>query len=137
MIQKSPLPIIFILLLVILLAHLGAVFFNLYWQIFWYDSVVHFLAGFLMGMSYLWLTTHSSLRLKFQDSIQKNVFILLLFTFVVGIFWEIFEYFSGTTFAIGFYTIDALLDLFFGLVGAYLSFLYFFHKGYNKIDGKN
>ena len=133
---RPPIPLILILLFTILLAHLGALFFNFYWQIFWYDKSIHFISGFLVGLVFLWIFSLSSFggqRLK----TRKGMLILsVAASFLVGVLWEVFEYFSGTTFSIGLYTRDAFLDLFFGSLGGYFAFLYFFNKGYNKTDGK-
>ncbi len=98
----------------------------LYWTTWWYDMILHFLAGFVIGMTaILFLQTFSR---AFQINNRKVILASVLFTLAIGLLWEYFElYFEITSFTDGitFWTdtsSDIILDTLGGLLGTFYSF---------------
>lgn len=121
--RKSYLLPFFSLGLIVVLGtlHFTAEAFYLYWTIWWFDNMVHLLAGFAGGFIIVWfLSDFISFHLK-KNSNLNSVLIIIGSVLVVGIVWEIFEYINNITpYAEG-YIFDTTLDLFFDLLGATLA----------------
>ena len=118
-------PLLYIALaLVILLAvvHFTADFFHLYWALWWFDNLSHFLAGFSLGFFSLAIFYESNL---FGDklSFSKAVFISFISVMMLGGVWEIFEYVNGLTQSTEKYSLDVIHDLLSDALGAILAFL--------------
>lgn len=92
--------------------HGMAQYYSLYWYLGWFDIPVHFLGGVLMGSAALWVTTFETTRLR-----DRRLWLALAFTFAVGALWEVFEYVTGTSAALHYWS-DTLLDLCMDLLGA-------------------
>jgi hypothetical protein len=95
--------------------HLLAIQYYLYWLIWWYDIIMHFLGGVVVASFTGWFTFDLVKRLG-----QYKYFILVLGIFlVVAVLWEIFEYSVGFTYrAFGSYKFDTTKDIIVGLIGA-------------------
>ena len=110
----------------VLFFHVMALEYYLYWNIDWFDIFMHFLGGATMGFLALYSFFTSGYIPKIVE--QKNnlviVFCLvILFTLVVGLTWELWELF------VGFSDIledkgDAILDLIMDTLGAIAVFFY-------------
>lgn len=98
----------------------------LYWTTWWYDMILHFLAGVVIGMTViLFLQTFS----KAFESDKKNVIVAsVLFALFIGLLWEYFElYFEITSFNDGMqYVTDTTSDIILDTLGGYLGTLYSF-----------
>lgn len=88
-----------------------------YWTYWWYDIMMHFLGGFLIGGIALWFFVRffKSEHTKASSALIVAVLSVLL----VGLGWEYFEFFSGALFlqegsVIG----DTALDLVMDTLGA-------------------
>jgi hypothetical protein len=94
---KQPIFVfLFWLLFTISLLHHIAIFFYLYWTVWWFDMVMHFLGGMGMATSILWLIFWSGILGKHQSlPLWKAFFIALTASLVIGILWEIFEIYGG------------------------------------------
>lgn len=112
--------------LIFILANLVlALYFNLYYLIWWLDMVHHFLGG-------LWLAFLLNFYLKKIGFAVSNLLLLLIlflgFAALVGVLWEFTEFLwdrffwhSGFTYFSGIYE-DTLSDLFFDLLGGAVGF---------------
>ena len=83
-----------------------------YWEYPWFDVVMHFLGGVSVASFMIWI--HN--RLVPQASVWVVVLVGLL---VVGVSWEIFEWFAKTPTEAD-YVIDTITDLVMDVVGAVL-----------------
>ncbi len=96
----------------LLCLHLLALKYYLYWLIPWFDIVLHILGGFVIGMG-----VFAIVPLKKSSVWFTPLFCVLL----MSIFWEIFEFKIGLTFAGDNLLVDTLGDIAFSLVGAFSS----------------
>jgi uncharacterized membrane protein len=96
----------------------------LYWRFPWYDILMHFLGGVVVGAVYLWVV-----RYELPASLKKyeTFAYVFLFALVIGILWEIFEYFVGIDreFSRATRQFDTALDLVMDVSGATLSYIAF------------
>lgn len=103
--------------------HGFAMVFFLYGYIWWLDTLLHFSAGLCLGLAslgvYYLYKEDASL-----PSLSTALLITLLCPFLIGIAWEIFEYFGGLTDnSIGNYPLDTVKDLMFDVGGGYVAYL--------------
>ncbi len=112
----------FVLVLLLGIIHFVADAFYLYWVIWWFDNLSHFLAGFSLGFFSLSIFYESSL---FGDklSLSRAVFISFIFVMILGGIWEIFEYVNGLTQSTEKYSLDVVHDLLSDALGAILALL--------------
>ncbi len=112
--------LIVILSISVLSLHFIALNFFLYWHIWWFDLLVHFLAGALASTSFIWF---------FRDRVRKifptTLFVSSIFTLAVGIVWETFEYVAGLTFSSSSYALDTSLDILLTFIGGLVVSVYF------------
>jgi len=119
---------IFILSFSVLSLHLLALNFFLYWHIWWFDLLVHFLAGALVSIFFIWFFKN-----RIKNFIPKILFLSATITFLVGVFWETFEYFAGLTFSSSSYILDTISDIVFTFLGGlFISFYFLFDLMRNK-----
>jgi hypothetical protein len=114
----------------LLVMHIFASFFYLYWEFWWLDIVMHILGGFLTVLVIVWITERTTFYKKL--SFNKKFFFVLFWLFLVTVCWEFFEYFiENVNPSIGYaYWDDTLSDTVAGLLGGSLSFIfvYFYIK---------
>ncbi len=117
---KSFLTFFFFLSIIIGLFQVIAVRLNLYFELPWSDSVIHFLGG-------IWVASAAFVFYRFakSDSVvkEKTIYALLLAAaLTVGIFWECIELYLGVTFTrTSHYFLNAASDIFFDILGALLA----------------
>lgn len=87
--------------------------FYFYWTVWWFDYLMHFLAGLGGGLVIVWLFSNSNLKFL------QLLFLVLVILFTVGIIWEIFEYTNDIAPMAGEnYILDTFSDLVMDLLGA-------------------
>lgn len=120
--RKYSLPLIALALVATLGAlHFIAEVFYLYWAIWWFDNVMHLLAGFAGGFVVVWLLSRRYELHKQVFSNFESILIVVISVLVVGVAWEIFEYVNEITQTTESYNLDMSLDLFFDILGATLA----------------
>lgn len=87
-----------------------ALTFYFYWTVGWYDYLMHFLGGVILGVLIIWI-----FRLRNISPTFLTIFTLAV---VVGGAWEIFEYINDITLSTQDYPIDTLTDLVMDALGA-------------------
>ena len=94
------------------LNYLAGVFY-LYWTLWWFDYLVHFLAGLGGGFFVLWFLSN-------RDLSGRQILLIVLTTVLfVGVVWEIYEYLFGLTQSTeSYYTLDVISDLIMDGLGA-------------------
>ncbi len=118
-----------LLVLVIALLHIGATIFYLYWMLWWYDLILHFLGGVFIALLVLWLVSFSGyLGASSSLSLRQLFLISLVGTLGVGIGWEIFERLLGHTWSVEGYWLDTGIDLFLDVSGGVVGWFYFVKK---------
>jgi len=116
--------------LVIGILHLLAINLFLYWDIVWFDVLMHFLGGVWIALLGFWVMAFFTHQNEF--SLKNIVLISLTFSLGIGILWEVFEYTAGLTFVAGQDVwLDTFSDLFFDILGGSVAGL-FMSQGYRK-----
>lgn len=95
--------------------HFIAEAFYFYWILWWYDIMMHMLAGFSGGLLVVWFFRPASTF--------KSILITVVCVMIVGIIWEVFEYVYGLTQTIDYWQ-DTILDLILDGTGATLACFY-------------
>jgi hypothetical protein len=98
---------------------------GLWYYLFWYfDMPMHFLGGVVVMYLLVYLFYN---RISIKKS--SNLFYLLVGVLIVGLGWEVFEYFLLNLYAgQPFNIIDSTSDIFFDLAGGILGLLYIRNK---------
>ncbi len=106
----------------------------LYWVIWWFDMLVHFLAGATVAMATV-LVLSFLYRTYEENSLIKNIILAVLGALVVGIIWELYElYFGITLLSDGIiYFRDTLSDILMDISGGFFGALY----SHNLLRTKN
>ena len=114
------------LLFVIAALDVVASIFYLHWTLWWFDIVLHFLAGAAVSMALIVIWQNISNHLEFNK--LKEILMLVLGTLLIGLLWEIFElFFDITSFSDGiFYWRDTFSDLIMDICGGFFGALYSF-----------
>lgn len=125
-----------ILIFFIWLVHTLANTFYWYSAIWWFDIPMHILGGMFLALTAGALFFKTLLPLSFKE----RMVIILLFVLIVGLGWELFEYFVQN-FIKGDQLVsfpdsvkDMMMDLFGGVVASYFVFRRL--KRYNKAHAK-
>lgn len=96
----------------------------LYWRFPWYDILMHFLGGVVVGAVYLWVV-----RYELPAFFKKYETFLYVFAFslLVGVVWEVFEYLVGIDreFTYSVRQVDTVIDLIMDVSGGTLSYIVF------------
>ena len=93
--------------------HGAAEYFSLYWYLWWFDIVVHFVGGATLGLALLWFVTFELPSRIHVPRVATAIMVTLTF----GVVWEVFEYATGTSGAVHYWS-DTLLDLLMDLIGS-------------------
>lgn len=115
----------FVLAVVVLLLHAIATYYHLYWSIYEFDSIVHFLAGAGLAMFFIWLYYFSGF-FKPREKKLRNFFTVAFWGSVfVSVCWEIYEIiFQQTMVQKTDYPYDLFMDLLMDLLGCVVGIFY-------------
>jgi hypothetical protein len=121
--QKRKIPYLLLIILAIIVATLHAVGlrFSLYWQLPWYDRIVHPLGGFLVALAVV-----SVMASQISTTKRSSVFVVcILAAFIIGFGWEVYEVQSGVTvLSDKGYWFDTIGDMVSDLVGGFICYWY-------------
>lgn len=95
-------------------AHYFAGLVSLYWYLWWFDILMHFWGGILIGLGVYVFLGFSAINLR------PKLWHVLLALLVVTISWEIFENIFGLYNPVN-YQIDTMQDILIGFVGGLLA----------------
>ena len=113
--RKSILFLSLILALALYIIHFTAMKFYLYWTLWWFDILTHFLGGLAIGLFVVWIISGLFPMLSSKKLLVVGVITILVF----GIGWEIFEnVFGFPRSPKESYPIDTTLDLAMDVLGA-------------------
>jgi len=113
-----------VLLFLIFILYFLELKFYLSWTVWWYDILLHFLGGSVVGMAVLLIFE------RFFDmeitGVFKTVLIGIVGAFVIGVLWEILELrLNLTSFSDGVvYITDTISDLILDMTGAFFGIFY-------------
>ena len=95
-----------------------------FWNVRWFDSLMHFLGGLSIGLISLWVWFVSGLFGREVPS-RKQVFVAaLVFAMLAGVWWEVFEFVNGIAHPIGNYPLDTFNDVLADFVGGVVAGLW-------------
>ena len=131
---KKPLFIETLVFLAVLgVLHVIAIAYHLYWSIYEFDSLVHFLAGITLSLFFLWLYFFSGLFDPPKRTLGKFLLVAVLGAMLASVLWEIYELIFDQTMAQkADYAYDVTLDLIIDLLGAMAGCFYGYIKEYNR-----
>jgi hypothetical protein len=117
---------------VIAALHIIALYFFLYWQIPWFDKIVHFLWGFWAVLFVFNFLIYKEYFIPEHRNSRSFFLISLVLAFFIGLLWEFFESQGGITnvHSISF-IVDSSSDILMDLVGGIIASAYVF-KTYKK-----
>lgn len=123
-------PILFRIALfsaLLLLGHVIALHFSIYWTIEGYDSIMHAFGGFIGALIVIYVLQKIGIS---PQSLPKKI-ILFLFVVIsviaVGSIWELWEIFVGFTDPFT-DVVDTISDLVMDTLGAMIAFIYYDKK---------
>ena len=127
--RHSLLSILAALVCVIVVMQGAAIAFSLYWTLWWYDIVLHFLGGVFIGLLVLWVRFLSGYIAAPLVWSKGRIFLFTLFwTLVIGIGWEVFEWLVGNTWDMERYWLDTSIDVALDIIGGVVGWFYFVKK---------
>jgi hypothetical protein len=125
--MKTPLfrYTLFLFSIIVVLDVLAEVFY-FHWAYWWYDVMLHFLGGFLIGMVVLLVwSVCCSLEEGHKLKVVGTGFLVAL---LIGVLWEVFELYTGQTFLSDgiVYMRDTSSDLLMDVCGGFFGTVYSF-----------
>lgn len=111
------------ILAILLGLHLMGMANHLYVTYWFYDIILHFLAGIAVGISTICIAELCGI-----EFIKNRLWITLIIVLVAGISWELFElYFdiSGYGYGTHAYNVDTVKDLIMDMLGGFLIYFIF------------
>lgn len=109
------------LITVLAILNFIAISFYFYWIFWWFDMMIHFLAGLTGGLIAIWFLFDSKLFYRHVPGVSGAIFGALIAIITVGVAWEIFEYVNGLTQSTEAYATDTTYDLIADMLGAVLA----------------
>jgi hypothetical protein len=94
--------------------------FRLYFQLWWYDVMMHFLGGLWLALSAIWFYFFSGVVKEPNTDTFTKFAVPLLAAALIGVAWEIFEVLVGAPTLIN-PAFDTVKDLTMDLLGAALA----------------
>lgn len=132
--KKSLLKHLVFLMFFIFIADFLAHKFFWYSLIWYFDMIMHFLGGLWVGLFFIYVVS-------FKKSISYgiNIFLnIIIATLIIGLLWELYEYYLNIVSGTDFILADTISDLLFDLFGSIVAILYFLkiimRKTINKIQ---
>lgn len=106
-----------------------ATHFDLYWTVYEFDSLVHFLGGILVSLFFLWLYFYSNFFKPNKRDLKTFLKVSVLSILFVGVLWEAYELIIGEAkYAGENYAYDTTLDFIMDFLGALVACFYAYLK---------
>lgn len=121
--KSSSLYAALILSIALAALHSAAEAHYLYWVYWWYDVMMHFLAGATLGFFVYWFLFVSGHGVKGARSRRAIMFWVVFIVLVLGLAWEVFEYVNAIADSHEGYMKDTVNDLILDSCGAALAAL--------------
>jgi hypothetical protein len=119
-VKRGLLILTFVSIIVLGALHQAGSAFFLYWDIPWFDMMMHFIGGFSVGMLFVWVWYGSDiLGRRVIPARAAATLAVIAFVFAVSAGWELFEYaFDIANPTGGNYAMDTFNDFVAALLGA-------------------
>ncbi len=121
--KKELLILVGVLIAAIAVINEIALYFHLFFQLWWFDAVLHFLGGVWVAFAALWVYFFSDYIKKRQYDSLTTFAVPILAVFFIGLLWELFEVIIGTPVAVTSY--DTVKDLIMDTLGGFAAHAYF------------
>ncbi len=105
-------------LIALALIHVSALQFFLYWKYLWLDIPVHILGGITCAFGF---ALYRYNRTPFTTR-QREVFAYIGFTLLVGVAWELFEFFAKFSMIDEDFFMDTIIDFCMDVVGVLVGY---------------
>lgn len=110
----------------IFLLQASAIATELYWEIWWFDIVLHFLGGAWVALILLWFFFYSGYANAPRIRSLLALFMVAFFSvLIIGALWEWYEWFWGVAFNIEGYWLDTISDIASDVAGGFAGSLFF------------
>lgn len=121
--QKKLFKEVFFTSIIIAVLHYIATIYSFYWSIEWFDILMHFIGGLLMGLIAFWIFFTSEKVNYPKDNLLVIFFTVIGFALVIGLSWELWELFEGFS-DVNIHKKDTILDVVMDTIGAICAFYY-------------
>lgn len=122
-----------VLLLTVWALNYTANLYHLYWSIYEFDSLVHFVGGAALSAFFIWAYFFSGFFDPQKRSLKNFLLVAFLGAMSVALIWEIYEIFMGEVAVSGAeYPYDTMMDLIMDFLGAVAFCFYGYIKEYNQ-----
>lgn len=132
--MRPPITFIVAAIFVIALVNAAALYWHLYYHLWWLDVAMHLVGGYWIALTGLTLYYYVPWYGERERSPLFVIVFALALTMVIGILWEVFEFsIDRMTLAFTYHDIaDTLGDLINDFIGALVAAWVFLRLGYNK-----
>lgn len=122
-------------IIVVALLHFIALQFYLYWTVWWFDVLLHFLGGFWISLVAVWFVYFSNLYKRADySSLWDILYVGVIVTLFVAVGWEVFEWYAGIIVDSQDYWTDTIGDVIMGVIGAVAASFYAFLRSDSLTD---
>jgi hypothetical protein len=129
--QKPFFKTFFITSILIAVLHYISLEYFLYWTVYWFDIMMHFLGGFLISIFSIFILYSYS---DFENLKKHKIFLITLImgtTLSVGLGWELWEVFVGFTDTVKDLN-DTIIDIIMDMIGSVFAIYYARKEIYGK-----
>ena len=126
---------LFVLIALIALLHILAIEYSLYFFLWWFDLLIHFLAGLWVSGLSLWIYFRSGYIKKPVQNMMRAFIVAATSIVVISVSWKFYEIIIGVPIEKD-YVQDTVVDLIMDTLGALAGFIYYVrvHLVNNIID---
>jgi hypothetical protein len=119
-VNKKIITLSAVIILIETVLHFLGVFGLWYVKYWWLDLLTHFIGGFWLSLTAIWLLFFSG-YLNFSRGFYKIFLSGILSVFIIAVIWEFFEYSLDLRYSPDGYWFDTRLDIIIGTCGGIIS----------------
>ena len=109
-------------LVVLAILNYAAIIFYLFWTVWWFDFLMHFLGGLIGGYFSVWLLIDSGSVFREPPTRKTSLMLVLILVWIFLIGWEGVEYFYKLPQPDASYPIDTAIDILVGTLGTLVAY---------------
>jgi len=95
----------------------------LFWNLWWYDILLHFLGGAFVVAVARWSLASAPPSVLRLSRLRPLLFYIVI-TFFIGVLWEFFEFAADLTYVHSGYWVDTCTDLIMDMLGGAVAYLF-------------
>lgn len=127
----------FVLLVIVGTLNWLASVYDLYWSVYEFDSLVHFLGGATLAAFFIWFYFYSGVFGETQVNLKRFLLVAMTGAMFLAVAWEIYEFLIGEVNIMGLeYPFDTTLDFVMDFLGA-LAFCFYGYLKETKSEALN